>query len=100
MVNVRDGHVREAFAEKGRCPIYLPDYLPVAAAAPPVLRGRVRVVSLLPAATEIVAALGMLDHLVGVSHECDFPPAVHDLPRSPAAPSTAPRCPAPTSIAG
>ena len=40
-----------------------------------------RVVSLLPAATEIVAALGMLDHLVGVSHECDFPPAVHDLPR-------------------
>ena len=65
MVNVRDGHVREAFAENGRCP----DYLPVAAAAPPVLRGRVRVVSLLPAATEIVAALGMLDHLVGVSHE-------------------------------
>ena len=53
----------------------------MAAAAPPVLRGRVRVVSLLPAATEIVAALGMLDHLVGVSHECDFPPAVHDLPR-------------------
>jgi iron complex transport system substrate-binding protein len=41
----------------------------------------VRVVSLLPAATEIVAALGMLDHLVGVSHECDFPPAVNHLPR-------------------
>src|SRR2546428_3688600 len=32
-----------------------------------------RVVSLLPAATEIVAALGMLDQLVGVSHECDYP---------------------------
>jgi iron complex transport system substrate-binding protein len=41
----------------------------------------VRVVSLLPAATEIVAALGMLDHLVGVSHECDFPPAVSARPR-------------------
>ncbi len=33
-----------------------------------------RVVSLLPAATEIVAALGALGRLVGVSHECDFPP--------------------------
>jgi iron complex transport system substrate-binding protein len=42
---------------------------------------RVHVVSLLPAATEIVAALGMLDHLVGVSHECDFPPSVNELPR-------------------
>jgi iron complex transport system substrate-binding protein len=41
----------------------------------------VRVVSLLPAATEIVAALGMLDALVGVSHECDHPPAVNDRPR-------------------
>jgi iron complex transport system substrate-binding protein len=40
-----------------------------------------RVVSLLPAATEIVAALGRLDDLVGVSHECDFPPAVNEKPR-------------------
>lgn len=40
-----------------------------------------RVVSLLPAATEIVAALGQLDALVGVSHECDFPPAVNARPR-------------------
>jgi iron complex transport system substrate-binding protein len=36
----------------------------------------VRVVSFLPSATEIVAALGQLDAIVGVSHECDFPPAV------------------------
>jgi len=36
----------------------------------------VRVVSFLPSATEIVAALGHLDSIVGVSHECDFPPAV------------------------
>jgi iron complex transport system substrate-binding protein len=36
----------------------------------------VRVVSFLPSATEIVAALGHLDDIVGVSHECDFPPSV------------------------
>src|SRR2546430_8451010 len=40
-----------------------------------------RVVSLLPAATEIVAALGAVGRLVGVSHECDFPPEVRSLPR-------------------
>jgi len=42
----------------------------------------VRVVSLLPAATEIVAALGAGNWLVGVSHECDYPPdIVRGLPR-------------------
>jgi iron complex transport system substrate-binding protein len=40
-----------------------------------------RIVSLLPAATEFVAALGATDELVGVSHECDEPPAVLRLPR-------------------
>jgi len=40
-----------------------------------------RIVSLLPAATEIVAALGAVGRLVGVSHECDFPPQVRSLPR-------------------
>jgi len=40
-----------------------------------------RVVSLLPAATEIVAALGCVDDLAGVSHECDFPPEVNAKPR-------------------
>lgn len=39
-----------------------------------------RICSLLPGATEVVAALGMADHLVGISHECDFPPDVHDKP--------------------
>ena len=36
---------------------------------------------MLPAATEIVAALGAVGRLVGVSHECDFPPEVRSLPR-------------------
>jgi iron complex transport system substrate-binding protein len=35
-----------------------------------------RVVSLLPAATEIVAALGGMEQLVGVTHECDYPSVV------------------------
>lgn len=39
-----------------------------------------RIVSLLPSATEIVAELGLLDNLVGVSHCCDYPDAVHNLP--------------------
>ncbi|MGQ0636014.1 MAG: cobalamin-binding protein [Planctomycetaceae bacterium] len=39
-----------------------------------------RVVSLIASATETVAALGCGDWLVGRSHECDFPPWVHDLP--------------------
>jgi len=39
-----------------------------------------RIVSLLPSATEIVAAVGMADHLVGRSHQCDFPVDVSRLP--------------------
>jgi iron complex transport system substrate-binding protein len=34
-----------------------------------------RIVSLLPSATEILFALGLDQQIVGVSHECDFPPA-------------------------
>ena len=39
-----------------------------------------KIVSLLPAATEIVCALGLRDSLVGRSHECDFPEDVRALP--------------------
>jgi len=52
-----------------------------------------RIVSLIPSATEIVAALGFGDRLVGRSHECDFPASVAALPAcsssrvDPAAPS-------------
>lgn len=36
--------------------------------------------SLLPSATEIVFALGLGDELVGVTHECDWPPEARALP--------------------
>jgi len=39
-----------------------------------------RIVSLLPASTEILCALGLRDRLVGVSHECDYPANVVGLP--------------------
>jgi iron complex transport system substrate-binding protein len=40
-----------------------------------------RIVSLLPSATEIAVALGFQDNLVGRSHECDFPLDVRKLPQ-------------------
>ena len=40
-----------------------------------------RIVSLLPAATEIAAALGLMDDVVDVSHECDFPDEANMRPR-------------------
>lgn len=40
-----------------------------------------RIVSLLSSATEIVYELGLQDQLVGISHECDYPPEALRLPR-------------------
>lgn len=40
-----------------------------------------RVVSLLPSATELVAFTGATSSLVGVSHECDYPVGVEALPK-------------------
>ena len=39
-----------------------------------------RIVSLLPSATEIICSIGLRRQLVGVSHECDFPASVEGLP--------------------
>jgi iron complex transport system substrate-binding protein len=44
------------------------------------MQPRPRIVTLLPAATEIVAALGRSEAIVGRSHECDYPPGVERLP--------------------
>lgn len=40
-----------------------------------------RIVSLLPSATEILFGIGAGEELVGVTHECDFPPEALALPR-------------------
>ncbi len=40
-----------------------------------------KIVSLLPSATEILFAVGAGPDVVGVTHECDFPPQARDLPR-------------------
>jgi len=39
-----------------------------------------RIVSFLPSATEIACALGLDDALVGITHECDFPPRIKSKP--------------------
>jgi len=39
-----------------------------------------RIASLVPSATEMLFALGLGGDVVGVTHECDFPPAAADLP--------------------
>jgi iron complex transport system substrate-binding protein len=39
-----------------------------------------RIVSLIPSATEILATLGLTDAIVGRSHECDYPPEIKDRP--------------------
>ncbi|GJM06159.1 MAG: cobalamin-binding protein [marine bacterium B5-7] len=39
-----------------------------------------RIVSLLPSATEIICQVGLGEHIVGVSHECDYPDFVKTLP--------------------
>ncbi|HEX3607140.1 MAG TPA: cobalamin-binding protein, partial [Candidatus Dormibacteraeota bacterium] len=40
-----------------------------------------RIASLLPSATELLFAIGAGPEVVGVTHECDFPPEAADLQR-------------------
>jgi iron complex transport system substrate-binding protein len=42
--------------------------------------GNLRIVSLIPSGTEILAVLGLTDAIVGRSHECDYPPEIQDRP--------------------
>lgn len=42
--------------------------------------GDLRIVSFLPAATEMACALGLTEQVVGVSHECNYPATVRDRP--------------------
>src|SRR3989442_4196673 len=39
-----------------------------------------RIVSFLPSATEMAFALGLGDQVVGITHECDYPPEVEGKP--------------------
>jgi iron complex transport system substrate-binding protein len=39
-----------------------------------------RIISLLPSATEMIAELGLMDSLVGVSEDCNWPPEVNSKP--------------------
>jgi iron complex transport system substrate-binding protein len=41
----------------------------------------VRIVSLVPSATEMLFALGLGPDLIAVTHECDYPPAAQELPK-------------------
>jgi hypothetical protein len=40
-----------------------------------------RIVSLVPSATEMLFALGLGPDLIAVTHECDYPPAAQQLPK-------------------
>ena len=40
-----------------------------------------RIVSLVPSATEMLFALGLGTDLIAVTHECDYPPAARELPK-------------------
>ena len=40
-----------------------------------------RIVSLLSINTEMVCEIGLTDHLVAISHECDYPESILNLPR-------------------
>ena len=40
-----------------------------------------KIVSLIPSATEIVCSIGLINNLVGISHECDYPLGIENLPK-------------------
>jgi len=40
-----------------------------------------RIVSLVPSATELLFALGLGPEVIAVTHECDYPPEAGELPK-------------------
>ena len=44
------------------------------------MAGSQRIVSFLPSATEMACALGLDEQLVGITHECDYPPSIREKP--------------------
>src|SRR4051794_35771957 len=46
-----------------------------------LILGHVRIVSLVPSATEMLFALGLGGEVIAVTHECDFPPETAELPQ-------------------
>ncbi len=54
---------------------------PARPAVAPRAAPAMRIASLLASATEMVCALGLRERLVGISHECDYPPEALDQPR-------------------
>lgn len=44
------------------------------------MKNNLKIVSLLPSATEIVCALGLEENLIGITHECDFPASIIGKP--------------------
>ena len=40
-----------------------------------------KIVSLLPSASEILVGLDLLDNIVGISHECNFPSSLNNIPK-------------------
>jgi iron complex transport system substrate-binding protein len=44
------------------------------------MKDDIRIVSLIPSGTEILAALGLTENIVGRSHECDYPQEIQDRP--------------------
>ncbi|MDF5708128.1 MAG: cobalamin-binding protein [Nostoc sp. S4] len=45
-----------------------------------MIDSNIRIVSLIPGGTEILATLGLVDAIVGRSHECDYPPEIQNRP--------------------
>src|SRR5215831_8258688 len=54
-----------------------PRTIPIAVA---IMTPALRIVSFLPSATEMACALGLAEQLVGVTHECDYPPEIKEKP--------------------